>query len=239
MQVSLPLVSQRRKKESIARCRGHVTPQSPENRKKECHRFLGHAVILISNVRTSASKKIHGMALSWTLTVSTTAFERRKEYIKFHISRHFFLAWAWRVSMWAWRVDGDRHLFDWMVFTSNVRKIRGSLSGDNVRLVLSQWKTRWYPQSREGDVSTRHVHYPRKGPTIKKFAVTLWFLADWPFLLPSNFLLQLTMVSKNKLQSRVVTYNGLKKPLQSLQNSTGELYSANFFATFVAMALRD
>ena len=27
------------------------------------------------------------------------------------------------------------------------------------------------PQSREGDVSTRHVHYPRKVSTIKKFAV--------------------------------------------------------------------
>ena len=92
-------------------------------------------------------------------------------YSKFHVGRHFFLAWAWRVSMWAWRVDDDGHLFDWMIFTSNVRKIRGSLSGDNVPLALSQWKTRWYPQSREGDVSTRHVHYPGKVPTIKKFAV--------------------------------------------------------------------
>ena len=84
--------------------------------------------------------------------------------------------------MWAWRVDGDRHLFDWMIFTSNVRKIRGSLSGDNVRLALSQWKTRWYPQSREGDVSTRHVHYPRKVPTIKKFAVQ----TDGVFLVSSQ-----------------------------------------------------
>ena len=92
-------------------------------------------------------------------------------YSKFHIGRHFFLAPAWRVTMWAWRVNGDRHLFDWMIFTSNVRKIRGSLSGDNVRLTLSQWKTRWYPQSREGDVSTHHVHYLRKVPTVKKFAV--------------------------------------------------------------------
>ena len=60
-------------------------------------------------------------------------------YSKFHIGRHFFLAWAWRVSMWAWRVDSDRHYFDWMILTSNIRKIRGSLSGDNIRLALSQW----------------------------------------------------------------------------------------------------
>ena len=53
-----------------------------ENLRKECHRFwlrLRHAVILISNDRTSASKKINGMALIRTLTVSTTAFERTKE----------------------------------------------------------------------------------------------------------------------------------------------------------------
>ena len=58
--------------------------QSAENRRKECHRFwlhLPHAVILISNVRTSASKKINGMALIRTLTVSNTAFERRQEKI--------------------------------------------------------------------------------------------------------------------------------------------------------------
>ena len=58
--------------------------QSAENRRKECHRFwlrLRHAVILISNVRTSASKKIKRMALIRTLTVSTTAFERTKEKI--------------------------------------------------------------------------------------------------------------------------------------------------------------
>ena len=95
----------------------------------------------------------------------------KRGYSKFHIGRHFFRVRAWRVSMWAWRVDGDRHLFHWMIFTSNVWKIRGLLSGDNVQLALSHWKTRWYPQSREGDVSTRHVHYPRKVPTIKKFAV--------------------------------------------------------------------
>ena len=56
--------------------------QSAENRRKECHRFwlrLRHAVILISNDRTSASKKINGMALIRTLTVSTTVFERTKE----------------------------------------------------------------------------------------------------------------------------------------------------------------
>ena len=56
--------------------------QSAENREKKCHRFwlrLRHAVILISNDRTSASKKISGMALIRTLTVSATAFERTKE----------------------------------------------------------------------------------------------------------------------------------------------------------------
>ena len=56
--------------------------QSAKNRRKECHRFwlrLRHAVILISNDRTSASKKINGMTLIQTLTVSTTAFERTKE----------------------------------------------------------------------------------------------------------------------------------------------------------------
>ena len=36
-------------------------------------------MILISNDRTSASKKINGMALIRTLMVSTTAFERTKE----------------------------------------------------------------------------------------------------------------------------------------------------------------
>ena len=36
-------------------------------------------MILISNVRTSASNKISEMALTRTLTVSTTAFERTKE----------------------------------------------------------------------------------------------------------------------------------------------------------------
>ena len=36
-------------------------------------------MILISNDRTSASKKIHGMVLIRTLTVSITAFERTKE----------------------------------------------------------------------------------------------------------------------------------------------------------------
>ena len=39
-------------------------------------------MILISNVRTSASKKINLMALIRTLTISTTTFERMKE--KFH-----------------------------------------------------------------------------------------------------------------------------------------------------------
>ena len=58
--------------------------QSAENRRKKCHRFwlrLRHAVILISNVRTSASKKINGMALIRALTVQNTAFERTKEKI--------------------------------------------------------------------------------------------------------------------------------------------------------------
>ena len=51
------------------------------NRRKECHRFwlrLRHAVVVISNDRTSASQKINGMALIRTLTVSATAFERAK-----------------------------------------------------------------------------------------------------------------------------------------------------------------
>ena len=59
-----------------------TSTQSVENHKKECYRFwlrLRHAVILISNGRTSASKKINGMTLIRTLTVSTTAFERTKE----------------------------------------------------------------------------------------------------------------------------------------------------------------
>ena len=56
--------------------------QSTENRRKECHRFclrLRYAVILTSNDRTSASKKINRMALIRTLTVSTTVFERTKK----------------------------------------------------------------------------------------------------------------------------------------------------------------
>ena len=56
--------------------------QSAENRRKECHLFwlrLRHAVILISNDRTSASKKINGKALISTPMVSTTAFEKKKE----------------------------------------------------------------------------------------------------------------------------------------------------------------
>ena len=56
--------------------------QSTENRGEKCHRFwlrLRHAVILISNVGTSASKKINLMALIRTLTISTTTFERMKE----------------------------------------------------------------------------------------------------------------------------------------------------------------
>ena len=56
--------------------------QSKENRGKECHWFwlrLRHRVILISNVRTSASKEINRMALIWAPTVITTALERTKE----------------------------------------------------------------------------------------------------------------------------------------------------------------
>ena len=59
-----------------------ICKQSAENRRKERHRFwlrLLHAVILISNDRTSASKKINEMALIRTLTVSTTAFDRTRE----------------------------------------------------------------------------------------------------------------------------------------------------------------
>ena len=49
---------------------------------EKCHRFwlrLRHALILISNDRTSASKKINGMALIRTLMDSITALERTKE----------------------------------------------------------------------------------------------------------------------------------------------------------------
>ena len=49
---------------------------------EKCHRFwlrLRHTVILISNVRTSASKKINLMAIIRTLTISNTTFERMKE----------------------------------------------------------------------------------------------------------------------------------------------------------------
>ena len=56
--------------------------QSVENRRKEYHQFCLHsrqAVIPMSNVRTPTSKKINGMALIRTLTVSTSAFERTKE----------------------------------------------------------------------------------------------------------------------------------------------------------------
>ena len=55
---------------------------SAENHRKECHRFwlsLRHTVILISNDRTSASKKINRMALIRTLTVNTIPFERKNE----------------------------------------------------------------------------------------------------------------------------------------------------------------
>ena len=54
--------------------------QSAENRRKEYHGFcLLHAVILISNVRMSASKKMNLIVLIWTLTIPTTTFERTKE----------------------------------------------------------------------------------------------------------------------------------------------------------------
>ena len=49
---------------------------------EKCHRFwlrLHQAMILISKVRTSASKKINQMALIRTPTISTTTFERMKE----------------------------------------------------------------------------------------------------------------------------------------------------------------
>ena len=68
----------------IEKNRKHMThiDQSAENRRKECHRFwfrLRRAVILISNDRTSASKKVNGMGLIRTLTISTAAFDRTKE----------------------------------------------------------------------------------------------------------------------------------------------------------------
>ena len=56
--------------------------QSAENLRKNCNQFclrLRHAVVLISNVRTSASKKINLMALIRTLTILITAFERTKK----------------------------------------------------------------------------------------------------------------------------------------------------------------
>ena len=58
--------------------------QSAENSRKECQQFwlcLRNTVILISNDRTSASKKMNWMALIRTLTLSITAFERKKEEI--------------------------------------------------------------------------------------------------------------------------------------------------------------
>ena len=51
-------------------------------RKSVTDRFwlrLRHALILISNVRTSASMKMKWMALIWILTVLTTAFKRMEE----------------------------------------------------------------------------------------------------------------------------------------------------------------
>ena len=56
--------------------------QSVDNRGKEFYRYwlrLRHTVILISNNRTSALKKINQMALIRTLTVSAIAFERKYE----------------------------------------------------------------------------------------------------------------------------------------------------------------
>ena len=56
--------------------------QSVENHRKECHRFISRlrqTVILVSNFRTSASKKVNEMMLIRTLMVSTTTFERTKE----------------------------------------------------------------------------------------------------------------------------------------------------------------
>ena len=58
------------------------TSQSAENRRKECHRFwlrLRHAVILISNVRISASKKINLMPLIWTPPVWPLRWKERKK----------------------------------------------------------------------------------------------------------------------------------------------------------------
>ena len=54
---------------------------------EKCHRFwlcLRHAMILISKVRTSASKKIDLMALIRTPTISTTTFDgfRKTQYIQ-------------------------------------------------------------------------------------------------------------------------------------------------------------
>ena len=56
--------------------------QSVENHRKECHQFwlcLRYAMILILNVRTSASKKTNWMALISTLMVLTTVTENMKE----------------------------------------------------------------------------------------------------------------------------------------------------------------
>ena len=66
----------------IRKIRSFLIVQSAENRMKECHRLwlhLRHTVILISNDRTSASKKMNWMVLIRTLMVSTTAFERTEK----------------------------------------------------------------------------------------------------------------------------------------------------------------
>ena len=76
--------------------------QSAENRRKECHRFwlrFRHTVILISNDGTSVSKKINRMVLIQTLTVSTIAFERKKEELSTVFGRlnrgtNIYLKWT-------------------------------------------------------------------------------------------------------------------------------------------------
>ena len=64
--------------------------QSAENRRKSVT-DSGYAVILMSKVRTSASKKIDLMALIGTVAISTTTFERMKE--KFYGFYGFYGFW--------------------------------------------------------------------------------------------------------------------------------------------------
>ena len=62
-------------------------------------------MILISNGRTSASKKINGMALIRTLTASTTAFERTKENFDGFRQTGLFLFWVYPTLKYTFRLN--------------------------------------------------------------------------------------------------------------------------------------